>query len=399
MGIRLRILFAFMALFLLVFAVTVGVSIALIARAVEGRLEAQTRNLARFFEGNRGIAASPGVLEHVRRAYDARSVEILPASGDPPADVVYRAPIGDGLELVMAFDPGLISSRKRDAVLPFATVALGGMFLVLLLGVLTARTIARPIEALGEQVKDLSKGEIRPVGGGPELDHLVSVMNRMLEEVRRAEQLAVMGRMAAGVAHELRNPLSSIKMTVQMLRQDAPDKEPHDLVLKEIERLDLAVAELGGEARPLQREPADLGHVVDEVLDLMDARLRHLSVTVERKFAPSPRVSVDVARFKRCAMNLVLNGAQAMPAGGPLEISIEPRSPGVRFSVSDAGAGIPPEIRDTLFAPFVTTKRDGVGLGLALTRKIVEDHGGAIGVEARERGSTFWIDLPEAGDG
>ena len=171
------------------------------------------------------------------------------------------------------------------------------------------------------------------------------------------------------------------------------------VLLREIERLDLAVGELAGEAQPLRKEPVALERVVDEILELMKARLEHLSISVERRFSPVPKVEVDVARFKRCAMNLILNGAQAMPSGGPLQVTIDPRDSKVRFAVTDAGGGVPPEVKGRLFDPFVTTKQDGVGLGLALTRKIVEDHGGTIGVEENGKGATFWIDLPEADRG
>src|SRR2546428_5562739 len=125
-------------------------------------------------------------------------------------------------------------------------MAVAGLGLVVVFGYLTAQTIARPLERLAEQAKALPAGEVARVGGGAELDHLVDAMNRMLAEVRRAERLAVMGRMAAGVAHEIRNPLSSMKMTVQMLREGVPDPEPYTLLLREIERLELIAAELVG---------------------------------------------------------------------------------------------------------------------------------------------------------
>ena len=115
---------------------------------------------------------------------------------------------------------------------------------------------------------------------------------------------------------------------------------------------------------------------------------------MERSFAAAAEVPVDVARFKRCVMNLVLNGAQAMPSGGPLRVAVGPRDGKLRFSVTDAGPGVPPEIGSRVFDPFVTTKQDGVGLELALTKRIVEDHGGAIGYDAAPGGTTFWIDLP-----
>ena len=128
----------------------------------------------------------------------------------------------------------------------------------------------------------------------------------------------------------------------------------------------------------------------------MRRRLEHLGVRVEKNYAPVPELQVDVARFKRCIMNLVLNGAQAMPSGGPLRVAVAPRDGRIRFSVTDAGAGVPADIGSKVFEPFVTTKRDGVGLGLALTKRIVEDHGGTIGYDSATGGTTFWIELPHA---
>jgi signal transduction histidine kinase len=200
--------------------------------------------------------------------------------------------------------------------------------------------------------------------------------------------------MAAGVAHEIRNPLSSIKMTVQMLRESIPDREACDRVLREIERLELITAELTGASQPLRLERASLARVADEVLDLMGPRLAHLGVAVEKRYAAVHDVAVDGARFKRCLMNLVLNGAQAMPSGGPLVVELEARGGRVRLGVVDAGGGVPEALKDRVFDPFVTTKPDGVGLGLALTKRIVEDHGGAIGFDPLPRGTRFWIEWP-----
>jgi len=185
-----------------------------------------------------------------------------------------------------------------------------------------------------------------------------------------------------------------MKMTVQMLREGTKDAEPFDLILREIERLELIAAEFTGPSQALRKEPVKLDSVVDDVLELMRRRLDHLGVRVEKAYAPVPQVQVDVARFKRCVMNLVLNGAQAMPSGGPLRVALAPRDGRIRFAVTDTGPGIPESIQERVFEPFVTTKVRGVGLGLALTRRIVEDHGGAIGYDTASGGTTFWIELP-----
>jgi len=205
--------------------------------------------------------------------------------------------------------------------------------------------------------------------------------------------------MAAGVAHEIKNPLSAMKMTVQMLREEktAAEREPYDLLLREIERLDLVASELSVAARPgpPAREQVRLDQALTDVLDLLDRQMTHLKVAVDRKIDAPTHVLGDGDRLKRAAMNLVLNGAQAMPQGGRLSVALGRRDGRVRLEVADTGKGVPAELRDRIFEPFVTGRSDGVGLGLALTRRIVEDHGGLIGFDSSDRGSTFWIDLPE----
>ena len=395
MGIRRRILISFLPLFLVVFVAMTVLSTLLIANAVEHRLELQTERLARLLSAKPAML-NPVVLDYIKQINGAESVREDAPGTAVGGDYVYRARLGPEHELIMTYKAEVVSAEKRNAVLPLAGIATLGLGLVLALGLLTARTLAQPLERLAAQAKALPSGEVSPVGGGAELDHLVEAMNRMLAEVRRAERLGVMGQMAAGVAHEIRNPLSSMKMTVQMLREGGKDAESFDLILREIERLELIAAELTGASQPLRKQPVRLDSVVDDVLELMRRRLEHLGVRVEKAYTPVPEVQVDVARFKRCVMNLVLNGAQAMPSGGPLRVAVAPRDGRIRLSVSDAGAGVPADIGPKVFEPFVTTKQDGVGLGLALTKRIVEDHGGLIGYDSTPGGTTFWIELPNA---
>ena len=395
MGIRRRILLAFLALFGVVFLTTAIASTLLIANAVEHRLAAQTKDLASLIDKLQPTMLRLS-LERLLVLQGAESIRVGELTVGPvsqPGNRIFQAPTKHG-EHSVVYTPEVISREKSEAFRPFAIMAVAGLGLVVVFGYLTAQTIARPLERLAEQAKALPAGEVARVGGGAELDHLVDAMNRMLAEVRRTERLAVMGSVAAGVAHEIRNPLSAMKMTVQMLRQGVKEAEPYDVILREIERLELTAAELVGVSQPLRKERVKLDTVVDEVLELMRRQLEHLSVRVEKRFAPAPAVEVDVARFKRCVMNLVLNGAQAMPSGGPLRVGVAARNGRVRLEVSDEGPGVPPGIRDRVFEPFVTTKQDGVGLGLALTKRIVEDHGGTIGFEPAERGTTFWIELP-----
>jgi len=398
MGIRRRILLSFLALFLVLFVAAAIISTLLIANAVDHRLSEQTRSLAQMVDRMPRAVGFAENLNHLLNLYGAVSLKVGSVSvGSPdthsPGERVFHAPTGAG-ELVIVYSPEVVSREKAAAVRPFVIMAVTGVILAIALAYSTAQTIARPLERLADQAKALPAGDVKPVGGGAELDHLVDAMNRMLAEVRRAERLGVMGQMAAGVAHEIRNPLSSMKMTVQMLREGAKEAESFDLILREIERLELITAELTGASQPLRKEPAKLESVVDDVLELMRRRLDHLGVRVEKSYAPVPEVRVDIARFKRCVMNLVLNGAQAMPSGGSLRVAVAPRDGRIRFAVTDAGSGVPSEVAPRVFEPFVTTKQDGVGLGLALTKRIVEDHGGAIGYDTAPGGTTFWIELP-----
>lgn len=397
MGIRRRILLAFLLLFAVVFLATAIASMILITKAVEHRLAAQTQSLVRLIDKIERPTLQ-NYLDKLMVIAGAESIRVgdltyAGATRSPSGEPVFRAATKHG-ELVIVYTPEVVSREKSEALRPFVIMAFAGLGLVAVFGYLTAQAVARPLERLAEQTRTLPAVEVARVGGGRELDHLVDAMNRMLAEVRRAERLAVMGRMAAGVAHEIRNPLSSMKMTVQMLKEGAPDPEPYSLLLREIERLELTAAELVGVSQPLRKERVKLDTVVGEVLELMRRQLEHLSIRVEQRFAPAPEVEVDVARFKRCVMNLVLNGAQAMPSGGPIRVGVSTRDGRVRLEVSDEGPGVPPDVGDRVFEPFVTTKQDGVGLGLALTKRIVEDHGGSIGFEPAKRGTTFWIELP-----
>ncbi len=393
MGIRHRILLSTFALFVAVFVAAAIVSILLVANAVEHRMAIQTQELARLLASRPGLM-NPTSLKFIKEAWGAESVSEEAPGAPAPGPYTFRAAMGPDHELIMTYSPEVVSREKRRAVLPLAGVAAVGLALALLLGLVTAGVIARPLERLAAQARSLPAGTVIGVGGGAEIVHLVEALNRMLAEVRRSERLGVMGQMAAGVAHEIRNPLSSMKMTVQMLREGEKEREPYDLLLREIERLELTAAELTGASQPLRKEPVRLDAVVDEVLELMRRRLEHLGVRLERRFDPVPETPVDVARFKRCVMNLVLNGAQAMPSGGPLRVELGVRDRRVRFAVTDAGPGVPAELGARIFEPFVTTKQDGVGLGLALTRSIVEEHGGTIGYDAVPGRTTFWIELP-----
>ncbi len=255
----------------------------------------------------------------------------------------------------------------------------------------------------------------------------VTAMHRLEEEKRRLDRLASLGEMAASVAHEVRNPLASIKTCVQMLMDDlAGDGLSHvlpggdqyiasvggsaqesvSIVLKEVERLDSIVRNLLLFAKPrrLHRVPCNLIELSDHVLQIMQAQCAEAGVVVHRVYAPVPLVRVDVAQMEQVLFNLYMNALQAMPDGGVLTISCQTVAAEnlkresrnlIELSVSDTGVGIPPEQLERIFQPFFTTKAHGIGLGLPITRRLVEDHQGHILVESQlGYGATISVRLP-----
>jgi signal transduction histidine kinase len=424
MGLRRRIVLPFVALFTLAFGATVAAVLVVASRSVEENLLDRVRSLDELVRSMGRVAEYPEYARFLKSVYRADVAVVRETGPTPfctlPAEIVpslqgFHPPEGTFVpwkgylavrqgNSCLFFPPGVLADQKRAVVAPVLWIAGAGLAVVILAGVVLAHSIARPLEELASRARALSGRADETLGavagGGPEISQLVDALNRMLETLRRSERLAVMGRLAAGVAHEIKNPLSAMKMTVQMLREEKPppEREPFDLILREIERLDLVASELSATARPgpPARDPVRLDLAVTDVLDLLARQLGHLGVDVERKIPAPIEVLGDSDRLKRAAMNLVLNGAQAMPQGGRLSVALKVNDGRVRLAVSDTGSGVPADLRDRIFEPFVTGRPDGVGLGLALTKRIVEDHGGRIGFDSSDRGSTFWIDLPEA---
>lgn len=418
MSLRLRIVLPFVTLFTLAYAATVLAAVSIMRGAAEERLVDRARNLDELIRRVPGAVNFPQYATFLDPVYQARVAyfqdgaptafrSVSPDEAEalqrekfwPPPDTFtpwrgYLAVRHGGALLL--YPGNRLDEERRAVVRPLVGIAAAGLLVVVALGWLLGQSIARPLERLAAKARAVGGGGLAYEGGGPEMAQLVEALNRMAATLREAERLATMGRMSAGVAHEIKNPLAAMKMTVQMLREERAggEREPLDLLLREIDRLDLVATELSASGRPLAKQPVELDRAVVDVLDLLAPQMKHLGVTVERRILPTGPVRVDPDRFKRAAMNLVLNGAQSMPSGGPLTVELATSGDRVRFSVRDAGPGIPPELRDRIFEPFVTTKTDGVGLGLALTRRIVEDHGGRIGFDASDRGSTFWIELP-----
>jgi len=253
-----------------------------------------------------------------------------------------------------------------------------------------------------------------------DLAERLSETNRRLElaqaEARRSERLAALGQLSAGLAHEIRNPLGVIKGSAEMLTQklQASDELARELagyISTEVNRLSSLVTEFLDFARPLhaQPHPADLTALLDRVLQIVAGRFPSEAVRIERHYAGGlPPVPLDESLCEQAFLNLVQNAYEAMQdAGhaGTLRVEVRPTTQndrkGVELRLADTGPGVPEELREEIFNPFVTTKKTGVGLGLSIVSKIVDGHHGSIHVENAPGGGavfTLFFPLDETGE-
>jgi signal transduction histidine kinase/putative methionine-R-sulfoxide reductase with GAF domain len=219
----------------------------------------------------------------------------------------------------------------------------------------------------------------------------------------RSEKLAALGQLAAGVAHEIRNPLTSINILIHSLTENLPSENAHREDLRVIEEEILRINEIVDRflrfARPASPlfEKADPVLIFEETLQLLRPQIEKGKITVQKRFETLPLITVDKEQIKQVALNLLMNAIQSMPEGGELSIGGQFSKDGywVELTVQDSGVGIPPENVDRLFDPFFSTKEGGIGLGLSIAHRIIDQHHGKIEVESDPgRGTLFTISLP-----
>jgi len=288
-----------------------------------------------------------------------------------PCLVVYRrlTTRPDTVVAVVADTSGLAAATRQLIV----TVLLGAGFSLLVmvvLGQLITRRVTAPID----------------------------------EALVRSEKLALAGLMAARVAHDIRNPLSSIKMQTQLvgarLRGDAETQAQVGAVLRDIQQVETVVKDLIELARPGELKPRAmaLNDVVRDVLSQLASQLTYRKIVVDTQLADGlPVIEIDADRFRQALINVIGNAADAMTTGGTLRVGTRPGAGGstIVLDVCDDGVGIDPTIRDRVFDPFVSTKRDGVGLGLVNAKAVIDMHGGTIKLfDAEPKGTCARITMP-----
>lgn len=248
--------------------------------------------------------------------------------------------------------------------------------------------------------------------GKGSLDGLVGVcqdlsdIQQMEQRMRQADRLATLGRLAANIAHEIRNPLAALSGAVQQLARELSPHETRDrlmqIVLRESDRLNRIISEFLDYARPapLRHETVNVAELLDDVVLLLERHPLSEKVKVVRTFAPELSARVDAHQLRQALWNLCLNGAQAMPEGGELTVGARILNGSVSHLevwVGDTGHGISREDLPHIFEPFYSTRPDGSGLGLAVVHRVVQDHGGEVKVESLPgAGTTFTLHLPLA---
>ncbi|MGH7200180.1 MAG: sensor histidine kinase, partial [Planctomycetaceae bacterium] len=285
-----------------------------------------------------------------------------------------------------------------------------------------ARGISRSIFQLSVPIRDVA-GKLNEVVGpvtvsaDPGFEDLESVLQTVSAEVAavveqlqtshreimRADQLAAVGQLAAGLAHELRNPLMCIKVLVQSARcGEANGLDERDLQVldEEITRLDQLLQGFLDFARPakLETAPMDLRRVVEQTLSVLAPRAGRRDVTIRHDPPERPvMVVADEAQIRQVALNLLLNALDAVARGGRIDVEIARPDGAAVLRIADDGRGLPAEHSGRIFEPFFSTKETGLGLGLAMCRRIIESHGGSITAAGRaEGGAVFTVRLPAA---
>lgn len=315
-------------------------------------------------------------------------------------------------------------TRMRTVNLAFvlvATAVIAAIFVLLIRG--ATRSLARLTAAADEVALGNFAPELPP-GGQDEVGRLsaafglmVRKLREMVRQIEASRHMAAVGEFASQLSHEIRNPLTSLKLNLQRLERDVRGgriptdaARPVTISVREIERLDRVVRGVLalGRSRSTARARCSIHAVLAEALEVVRAQLDRQGVAVEMACrAPRDTVWGDAEQLKAAFLNLLLNATEAMPEGGKLYIATEGRGGGVksggaiRVRVADDGPGIPPDARDRIFQPFYTTKADGTGFGLPLALRVVEDHRGRLELEQRPTlgsGAELVVDLPVAAD-
>lgn len=312
-----------------------------------------------------------------------------------------------------------LEAKKRERLaLSLLSLATGLTLLTGLLMALYARRVVAPLSLVTKRAAAVATGDLSPqtpIDSGDEIGQLAVTFESMVQAISDArerllasERLATIGKMAAHVTHEVRNPLSSIALNLDLLEEELPldNDEARELlraISLEVQRLSALSDQYLSMARRKapELEECDASEVVLGAVNFMRREIERSQIELSVDLPPGlPWVNVDAAQIRQALFNLMRNAREAVsgrahPDGGHIWVSASASSPGVEIRVDDDGPGIPPGEVEELFDPFFTTKDHGTGLGLAVSRQILAAHGGELSYRPREGGgASFLLHLP-----
>jgi two-component system, NtrC family, sensor histidine kinase HydH len=341
--------------------------------------------------------------------YQALSLPLKSSTGEVTAVVFLGLPQQPMEELW---------NRYRNTFYLF-TIAFGSLFAIII-ALIVARTIAKPVHLLSDGAEQIAADnlEVRiQVKSRDELGELAQSFNRMASkllqnrqleaQMRLKDKLASLGQLSAGMAHEVRNPLSSIKVSAELMqRKFAEGDQEHkqlQYIINDVDRMNTLIADFLTFAKP--REPnmvkCKVELIVDRTLALAHSQLikKPFHIDWKNNTGPEDYFAADTNQIQQVFLNLILNACQSMPNGGTITIiafrTTATENPMLGISFTDEGVGIPKEMQSKIFDPFFTTKEEGTGLGLAMAHQIIEAHHGKIELNSElNKGTTFTVYLP-----
>lgn len=315
------------------------------------------------------------VNKDLRELFDLDSFAVVPLIGK---DKVLGAITADNL-----FSDHIITPEKFESLITFANQA----------------GLALENAKMYDELKSFSR----------QLEERVRIatedLKKTQEKLIQSEKLAALGKLSAGIAHEIRNPLTSIKILIHSLAENLKDSEAKEdikVIEDEIERMNRIIKRFLDFARPKEPEfsSVDINQILEETINLVSGEVKEHNIALEKGLSTLPRIQADEEQMKQIFLNLFLNAIQAMPEGGKLRIKtkvVDGPCP-VQIEIQDEGAGIPDQIKDKLFEPFFTTKEEGIGLGLSIVKRIIDDHRGSIEVKDNHpRGTVFTVNFNQIG--
>jgi signal transduction histidine kinase len=434
------------------------VAVSVTSSAMRARLESQLVNSA-IAVSRGGLALNPAILRNLRDIVGAEIITLAPdgalvATSLPQRDsslvavarqVVLRttlAPggqpqvavgdcgfpcvivVGDvqsqtGARVALVAETSSLTAATWAVARAILWSALASVVVLVLASQAVVSRVTAPLARLVGFVRTLAPEDStrRAEVGNDETGALAEAFNGLLDRLGqsraalvRSEKLGLAGLFAARVAHDIRNPLSSIKMQAQLLRSkvadDEDDRDTLASVLRDVDQVESVVRDLMDLANPgaLRVEPAAVNGVIDDALAQVAAQFAYRKITVDRQLTEGlPLVPLDRPRLKQALLNVLVNGAEAMHTGGQMTVasglsSGPAAASSVWIRICDDGVGVDPAVLDRVFDPFVSTKPEGVGLGLVNVKAVVEGHGGRITLEPRQpRGTCVQMWLPVVG--